>query len=156
MSAAERGQKWIKPLGFAFGGVVTGAFCLVTAVCLVPLPTDLLRPVEGTLKLVDCHARLLAAIASPQARAQTPVPLDEMGQWLPAVTIALEDHRFSSHHGIDLQAAVAALCRNVEARRIVSGGSTITQQVIKLASGRSHRSWRAKLYENLAAIRLES
>jgi penicillin-binding protein 1C len=152
MSAVQARQKWTY---FAIGGVVTGALCLVVAVCLVPLPSDLLRPVEGTLKLVDCHERLLASIASPQSRAQTPVPLDEMGRWLPAVTIALEDHRFSSHHGIDLSAVVAALYRNVTAGHILSGGSTITQQLIKLASGRSHRSWRAKFYENLAAVRLE-
>ncbi len=133
-----------------------GALCLlIAAQRMIPLPQDLERPADGTLELVDQRGRLLASIASPQARAQSPLPLGEMGRWLPAVTIALEDRRFRSHCGIDPHAAAAALWRNVCARRIVSGGSTITQQVIKLASSRSGQGWGAKLYENFAALRLE-
>ena len=70
-------------------------------------------------------------------------------------TIALEDHRFYTHSGVDLHASSAAFLSNVRRGRLVSGGSTITQQLIKLASGRTGRSWRAKIYENLAAVRLE-
>jgi len=78
-----------------------------------------------------------------------------MGHWLPAVTIALEDHRFASHFGVDPGAASGALWRNARTGRILSGGSTITQQLIKVASRRTGRSWLAKIYENLAALRLE-
>jgi penicillin-binding protein 1C len=143
-------------IGIAGTALAAGAFCLlIAAQCMAPLPSDLEHPVEGTLVLVDYRDRPLASIASPQAREQSPLPLGKMGRWLPVVTVALEDRRFRSHCGIDSSATAAALWRDVCARRIVSGGSTITQQLIKLASGRSGRSWGAKLYENVAALRLE-
>jgi len=122
---------------------------------LVPLPPALLSPLEGTPVLVDVRGRVLESTASTEARAQRPIPLAEMGRWLPAVTIALEDHRFVMHRGADPQSALGALWRNARRGRIVSGGSTITQQLIKLASHRTGRGWLAKLYENLAALRLE-
>ncbi len=133
-------------------GLIALGFAAV--VRLTPLPSDLLRPQNGTTTLVDCQGRTLASLPSIEARAQNPVRLSEMGP-LPAVTVALEDRRFYSHSGVDLFADAGALVRNVCFGRIVSGGSTITQQLIKLASGRTGRSWTAKIYENLAALRLE-
>jgi len=43
----------------------------------------------------------------------------------------------------------------LRSRQIVSGASTITQQLVKLASSRNHRSWRGKLYEAIVAWKLE-
>jgi penicillin-binding protein 1C len=137
-------------------GVAAGIFLgLILGIRLVPLPPSLLSPLEGTPVLVDVHGRVLEPMASAEARAQHPVALAQMGQWLPAVTIALEDHRFATHLGADPQSAFGAFWRNARSGRIVSGGSTITQQLIKVASHRTGRSWLAKFYENLAAFRLE-
>jgi len=71
------------------------------------------------------------------------------------VTIALEDHRFYKHRGIDWHGAAAAATRNLKAHRIVSGGSTVTQQLAKLVRERRTRSWFAKLDETLIAWKLE-
>jgi penicillin-binding protein 1C len=120
-----------------------------------PLPAALKLPPPATVTLVDRHDRPFASIASGEARSQEPISLAEMGSRLPALAVALEDHRFFEHGGIDFLATGSAVVRNLCARRIVSGGSTITQQLIKLTSGRRTRSWWAKLYENLAALRLE-
>ncbi len=84
-----------------------------------------------------------------------PRALNEMGKWLPRVTIALEDHRFYEHEGVDWRATAAAFARNLKSGRIVSGGSTITQQLIKTASGRQRRSWAGKVYETICAWKLE-
>src|SRR5271165_7652734 len=105
------------------------------------LPSELQKPLGGTLTLLDDRAREIAEIATPEARAQIPVKLSEMGEWLPRVTVALEDHRFYEHTGIDLRATIAACIRNIRSGRIVSGGSTITQQLVKMACGRRNRSW---------------
>ena len=113
------------------------------------------KPLGGTLSLLDDHGREIAEIATPEARAQIPVKLSEMGEWLPRVTVALEDHRFYEHTGIDLRATIAACIRNFQSGRIVSGGSTITQQLVKLACGRRNRSWLGKLYEAILAWKLE-
>ena len=125
------------------------------AIWWLPLPNELDKPIPGTLTLLDCRGREIAELASPDARAQLPRRLDEMGKWLPRVTIALEDHRFYEHAGVDWRATAAALARNLKSGRIVSGGSTITQQLVKIASGRHHRSWTGKIYETICAWKLE-
>ncbi len=78
-----------------------------------------------------------------------------MGDWLPRVIVALEDRRFYRHNGIDWQATCAACLRNLRAGRIVGGGSTITQQLVKMACHRQQRNWFAKLYESIVAWKLE-
>jgi penicillin-binding protein 1C len=108
-----------------------------------------------TRTLLDVKGRMISQIPPPDARARLPVALGEMGAWLPQITVALEDHRFRTHHGIDWHALAGAAWRNARHARIVSGGSTITQQLVKAATGRTSRSWLAKFYEPVAAWKLE-
>ena len=121
----------------------------------LPIPNELRKSPSGTLTLVDCRGREIAELASPEARAQFPVGLEQMGPWLPRVTVALEDRRFYEHRGVDWRATAAACARNLRSRHIVSGASTITQQLVKLASSRDRRTWSGKLYEAIVAWKLE-
>jgi penicillin-binding protein 1C len=121
----------------------------------LPIPGELRKPPVGTLTLLDCRGREIAELASPEARTQFPVSLQKMGPWLPRVTVTLEDRRFFEHHGIDWRAIAAACTRNLRSRHLVSGASTITQQLVKLATGRERRSWSRKLYETIIAWKLE-
>jgi penicillin-binding protein 1C len=127
----------------------------MTLVWWIPIPHELQKSPTRTLTLLDCRGREIAELASPKARTQFPVALDKMGQWLPRITVALEDRRFYKHHGIDWHAIVAAGVRNLRSRHIVSGASTITQQLVKLATGREQRSWSGKFYEAIVAWKLE-
>ena len=120
-----------------------------------PVLSELEKSPAGTLTLLDCRGREIAELASPEARSQFPVGLEQMGPWLPRVTVALEDRRFYDHRGIDWRASIAACARNLRSHRIVSGASTITQQLVKLAAGRKQRSWCSKLYETMVAWKLE-
>jgi penicillin-binding protein 1C len=122
--------------------------------CL-PLPESLQSPLTGTLIFLDSRNREIAEIDSLEARTQIPLRLDQMGEWLPRITVALEDRRFFQHHGIDWQATGAAFIRNLRSGRIVSGGSTITQQLVKMARGRTKRSWPDKFSEAIVAWKLE-
>jgi penicillin-binding protein 1C len=76
-------------------------------------------------------------------------------------TLAAEDHRFWRHPGVDPIAIARAAVRNVWSGRRMEGGSTITQQTIKLllARGRLNlargRGWRGKVSEAVLALRLE-
>jgi len=74
---------------------------LAISTLLLPLPASLRQPATGMLTLLDCRGREIAEIASPEARAQLPRKLDEMADWLPRVTVALEDHRFYKHGAVD-------------------------------------------------------
>ncbi len=94
-------------------------------------------------------------------------PLSERGdrsQWLRAdalppvvvqATIAAEDKRFYSHHGVDPIAVVRAAWHDVKRLRLVEGGSTITQQVAKLLLQKRDRGLVAKAHEAIVAVRLE-
>ncbi len=121
----------------------------------LPIPRELQKSPSGTLTLLDCRGREIAELASPEARTQFPVALEQMGPWLPKVTVALEDRRFYKHRGIDWRSTVTACARNLRSRQIISGASTITQQLVKLASSRDRRSWSGKLYEAIVAWKLE-
>ena len=113
------------------------------------VPSSLLHPPPLTTLFLDAKGRTLAELAGPAARSHRPVALAEMGPWLPEMAVALEDRRFFSHPGVDLMATVRALIRRH------GGGSTITQQYVKIATGRRGRSIPAKLWEMALALQLE-
>jgi penicillin-binding protein 1C len=140
---------------WAVGGVFFLSIGVALAVSFLSVPDNLQKSPSGTLTLLDCRGREIAELASPEARSQFPVPLEQMGPWLPRVTVALEDRRFYEHRGVDWCATVAACMRNLRSRKIVSGASTITQQLVKLASSRDRRSWSSKVYEAIIARKLE-
>jgi penicillin-binding protein 1C len=74
--------------------------------------------------------------------------------------VVFEDKRFEQHSGVDGLAIARALRLNVERRRVVSGGSTLTMQLARLARASrgdaSARTLGAKLAETLLALRLEA
>ena len=70
--------------------------------------------------------------------------------------VATEDHRFFSHHGIDPIGLLRAACVNIRALRILQGGSTITQQLARIAVlRRADRSLQRKLIEAITALVIE-
>ncbi|SDB02230.1 penicillin-binding protein 1A [Desulfonatronum thiosulfatophilum] len=69
--------------------------------------------------------------------------------------LAAEDSNFYHHEGIDISGILRSLIRNIQARGIVQGGSTITQQVIKSLLLTPERSYERKLKEAILAYRLE-
>ncbi len=69
--------------------------------------------------------------------------------------VAAEDNRFFSHFGFDVVGIARAAIKNIQARRIVQGGSTLTQQTAKNLFKRENRSFRAKMKELIYALRLE-
>jgi 1A family penicillin-binding protein len=69
--------------------------------------------------------------------------------------LSIEDRRFYSHFGIDPMGIARALRRNAEAGEIVEGGSTITQQLVKMRIFGNDRTLARKLREALTAIWLE-
>lgn len=70
--------------------------------------------------------------------------------------VAIEDHRFYEHKGVDYEAMVRALVRNLEAERVVEGFSSITQQLVgNLYLDRSDISVERKIDEMFLAWQLE-
>src|SRR6266566_1990141 len=70
--------------------------------------------------------------------------------------VSIEDRHFYSHPGFDPQGILRALRRDIAAGRIVEGGSTITQQLVKMRVLGHERTLSNKLREALAAVWLET
>ena len=83
------------------------------------------------------------------------VPYDEIPVNFINALVASEDNRFFSHFGFDIFGIARATLKNIQSRRIVQGGSTLTQQTAKNLFKRQDRSLKAKLKELLFALRLE-
>ena len=81
---------------------------------------------------------------------------EEFPDHLIEAVIAIEDRRFRRHWGVDPQGIVRAAYRNMDAGRIVEGGSTITQQLVKLSTGARERTFMRKLREAFLAVWLET
>lgn len=69
--------------------------------------------------------------------------------------LAFEDRYFYWHPGINPVSVLRALTYNIKAGEIVSGGSTITMQVSRLARGNRPRTYSGKIIEMLSALKLE-
>lgn len=69
--------------------------------------------------------------------------------------VAIEDHRFYSHGALDYISIARATINNVKARKVVEGGSTITQQLAKNLWLSNERSFKRKFKEILLAFELE-
>jgi penicillin-binding protein 1A len=82
--------------------------------------------------------------------------LKEMPAYLPAAFLAMEDRRFYDHGGIDYRGFLRAAYANIRARRIVQGGSTITQQLAKSIFLSPRRTIERKLEEMAVAREIEA
>ena len=92
---------------------------------------DTLNPVEvGQNSFIfAADGSLLGSI--PAERNRQPVGLDQISPWAPKATIAIEDRRFYRHGALDWFGIVRALYADIQAGRVVQGGSTITQQLVR-------------------------
>ncbi len=84
------------------------------------------------------------------------ISLEAIGPRFVTAMVVAEDKRFHSHDGIDRAGIVRAAFQNIVARKRVSGGSTVTQQLVKLIDHNGDRSWWTKLVEAARAQNLES
>lgn len=83
------------------------------------------------------------------------LPFQRMPPEFVQAIVAAEDSAFYQHYGIDFRGVTRAALANIKARRVVQGGSTITQQAAKNLFKRKDRSLSSKLKELLYAFRLE-
>ncbi len=90
------------------------------------------------------------------AEDRTVVPNDAIPQSLKDATVAIEDKRFYEHSGVDPQAIARALSVNTQAGEVRQGGSTITQQTVKLLFTDGKRTLTRKIEEALLALSLET
>ena len=113
-----------------------------------------LRPVEiGQNSFVFAgNGSVLGSI--PAERNRTPVLLWRVSPWMRKATVAIEDHRFYQHGGVDYEGIARAAWKDLSAGQVVQGGSTITQQLVRNLYISKERTFKRKVKEACLAIKL--
>jgi penicillin-binding protein 1C len=126
-----------------------------------PFPAGLLDPQQReSTTVLDRNGEVLYEARAGDGSRAAWLSADRLPAPLVDATVAAEDRRFWRHPGMDPLALTRAAVRNLRNRRVVEGGSTITQQVAKLLLARidgasRRRGMMAKAREALVALRLE-
>jgi penicillin-binding protein 1C len=155
--AAFSNRSNFRPLRWAVCAALACGLVLLTgwlALSLVPLPSALFTGQAPELELLDRNGQPLRVVRPGGSAFHRPIEYGEMPQPLIQATLAAEDRRFWHHPGVDWRATTRAAWQWALHRHVVSGGSTIPQQLVKLAEPRP-RSLRTKLIEAVQALRLE-
>lgn len=141
-------------LGLAMlGGAIAGVVVYQSLVQDLPSLEDLENYQSSLVtKVYDRHGELIADffIEKRILVALADVPLS-----IRQATIAVEDSRFYSHHGVDLLGVLRALWVNLQAGEVREGASTITQQVARTLFLNRERTLSRKLREAILARRIE-
>jgi len=85
-----------------------------------------------TTRILDRNGNVIYEILDPNAGRRTYVPLEKISPYLIAATLATEDKEYYNHPGFDPIAVARAFIQNYTAGEIVSGASTITQQIARM------------------------
>lgn len=109
---------------------------------------------EG-LELVRLEPEEIASVFTQAMEDRTVVSLAEVPRQLIEAILLIEDERFFEHHGIDPVGIARAFAVNLAHLRIVQGGSTLTQQLVKNFFLYPKRSFARKINEMLIAYRIE-
>lgn len=101
------------------------------------------------IRLLDPSGRLVARFGDASGRVVLP---SQLPPYVPAAFIAIEDRRFYAHGPFDMQGILRAAMSDIVHRRIVQGGSTLTQQVAKTLFLTNQRSLRRKVQEAVLSL----
>ncbi len=146
--------------------IITALGVLVFGVVLVgyagvarglPMPDELQARAShfASTLIYDRDGNVLNEVGDPNFGRRTAVPLDRISPYLRDATIATEDPNFYKHPGVDPVGLLRALYYAVKERSLSGpGGSTITQQLVKLTFLSSEKSIARKVKEAILAAEL--
>lgn len=133
--------------GIAVAGVVTYYGARMPSAATWSIPD---RPPNA--KIVSVRGKIMANRGATGGEA---LLLGDMSPYIPQAVIAIEDRRFYSHFGVDPIGLARAMVANLNAGRMVQGGSTLTQQLAKNLFLSPERTLERKVQEVLLSLWLE-
>ena len=151
----KRALRWLARAALALL-VVAGAMLAIALVRVAPIDVaGLARKAPERSALMKQREREAQKQGVRYRESRRWVSLDRISPHLRDAVLVAEDARFFSHEGFDWNEIRASARRNLRARRVVRGGSTITQQLAKnLWLSTAQTPWR-KFEEMILAARLE-
>jgi penicillin-binding protein 1C len=121
----------------------------------LPFPRSKLSPAPVlSLSILDRNNILLREVLSDEGGRCRWLDLKEVSPFLLKATVVAEDRHFFLHPGVNLLAITRALIQNIKHKRIISGASTISQQLVRNITHKP-RTIFSKLLEAWLALRLE-
>ncbi len=143
-------------------GLLLVGLCVRGAAYLVPIRAADLVQVNQAVEFRDRHNQPLGTLLSLDQEHTSVVPLDQVSPQFQQAILAAEDGDFYQHGAVSWRAIARASLHAVQARRIVSGGSTITMQLARMVhpvprtlAGKGQQiwdAWRLAAGMNKAAI----
>jgi penicillin-binding protein 1C len=132
---------------------LTASFVLIVIFYYFSLPTILFNDPYATV-VEDRRGNLLNAAISSDGQWRFPEGIRIPDKFRDAAVL-FEDKRFFYHPGVDPISLGRAIKQNISSGKIVSGGSTISMQVIRLSRNNRSRTYLEKIIEIILATRLE-
>lgn len=153
---------WLITVTLTISGILLAAGIVTYAWIASELPpAEALRARThqfATTQILDQEGNLLWEILDPSGGRRTDVRLYQISPHLINATLATEDRFFYLNIGVDPIAITRAVYRNLTEQRIVSGGSTITQQlardVLLAPQERAEKTFNRKLREAVLAVEI--
>jgi penicillin-binding protein 1A len=142
----------LAPIYLGIPACIGIAFALIYYTVAIPDPRALRQKERPPIvRILDRNGAVLAE----RGGAEAYVSLDALPQHLIDAVVATEDRRFFEHWGLDPAGLARAVLANLQAGRVVQGGSTLTQQLAKNLFLSSTRTFGRKLEELVLALWLE-
>lgn len=132
-----------------------GALIIGCAAALWPLPANVRYGTKTSQVVLDRHGALLYESVASAEGYRRPTTLAEIAPETLAALIVTEDRTFYRHHGVRLESIARALYQNFTSGQTVSGGSTITQQLVRIRTGQRSGGLGRKIREAWYALKLE-
>ena len=107
---------------------------------------------QPSITFLDREGRILASYGDIYGQS---IKYEQLPENLIDAVIVTEDRRFFNHFGLDMKGILRALVINIKAKRVIQGGSTITQQLAKNLFLSPERSLTRKLHEAILSLWLE-
>ena len=140
-------------LAMIFAVALTAAF--IYAYEEISLDADKLinyKP-ETSSVILDRNGEKLAYVFKKQHRLYA--RYDELPSFLVEGLIAMEDTKFFEHNGVNIDAILRAVIKDIQAGKFVEGGSTLTQQLIKNKILSNEKKLARKIKEAILALKIE-
>jgi penicillin-binding protein 2A len=132
--------------------IVLGSICLFYYLANVVEVSALEKGFSQATVIYDKDGNVASKISTNKTES---VVYEQIPQHMINAVVAIEDHRFFKHNGVDFIGIVRAFVRNTKAGGIVEGGSTITQQLTKNVFLSSEKSYKRKMDEVFLAREIE-
>ena len=147
-------KKVLLSIAIVFGAILVGGFIYIAT-----LPEwhtfdpDKIINIDQTIQIYDKNDTLVGNVYGKENRIKTSI--ENIPEHVKNAVIAIEDVRFYQHNGIDFRRLVGAILADIKAGSLKEGGSTISQQLIKMSHLTNEKTFTRKIKEAVLAIQLE-